>query len=654
MAEAGKNTALDFAELAKLSLEHPARAADELLSIPHPLNETVLEALLDVALQLPADQAARLYRTARSAGGNFTLLPKHIAPLLERAPRKVASLAVRMAKAQQHKPAFALMRAVIKLDSDYADVRWKHSFLRSADLAPRLAPRCDMDAYGDILRRVMPVLAAAAPAQTIKLLCDALEGATVLHFRARPAQRPFDDSRAYRFAIEDHARNAFSDPRSILVHALRDACVLGIRAGGLGADRVVADLRQRPWRIFHRMALHLAAEFFDARDAALLLNETDYIRDAHTHHELMRLTQAAGDAQIAEALSRPGNQTPLPVFVQRTTLSAQELASAVRAWAPGVGFGEPAFEDLAGALYPIVADKHKEICAALDAFKIPEPTIARAVVNGIDHAAQSGAKIAWPAVLDFCARVLDQPIHIPGRGPAARGQDPDWEWARHAVAHIVETGLAAEHNGLSEDLDDAVWPLILALTNDPEPSLADEAATPYLTHAQRARNSVRGEAMHNVFRYAHWCARQSALKGGGDGALIASLPHADAVLTLHLDTDVDMSLSIRAVYGQWLSWLVYADAQWLAQNMERIFPHDPGLEKYRDAAWRAYIEHTVYSDDLFRVFKSEYRAAVDRSLRAPAQAPPDSSTRRLADHLIQAASHALYVIPHEFHKMFAI
>jgi len=59
--------------------------------------------------------------------------------------------------------------------------------------------------------------------------------------------------------------------------------------------------------------------------------------------------------------------------------------------------------------------------------------------------------------------------------------------------------------------------------------------------------------------------------------------------------------------------LVLLDARWAATHAPFIFPVDPALSPYREAAWNAYIRFSAPYDNVFPILNDEYRAAAERS-----------------------------------------
>jgi hypothetical protein len=129
-------------------------------------------------------------------------------------------------------------------------------------------------------------------------------------------------------------------------------------------------------------------------------------------------------------------------------------------------------------------------------------------------------------------------------------------------------------------------------------------------------NTVRGQAMHVVVRYALWLRRHfeqmpdglELIKKGFD-----EMPEVRQVLDEHLDIDQEPSLAIRSVYGQWFPWLTLLDPGWATQKCRKDFSQDEMLYDLRRAAWETYITSCPVYDNVFNLLHEEYSYAVERS-----------------------------------------
>ena len=150
-------------------------------------------------------------------------------------------------------------------------------------------------------------------------------------------------------------------------------------------------------------------------------------------------------------------------------------------------------------------------------------------------------------------------------------------------------------------LREKVWAIILNLSEDPEPTPADEQRDGEggLDPMTLAINTTRGEAIHAVVNYGLWVARNLEDKS----VEVKMPPEMTALLDKHLDIKQDPSLAIRSVYGWRLPNLFYLNEPWLKANKEKIFPKTE--PKYLLASWEGYLANNVIKE-LFTLLKQEY------------------------------------------------
>jgi hypothetical protein len=67
--------------------------------------------------------------------------------------------------------------------------------------------------------------------------------------------------------------------------------------------------------------------------------------------------------------------------------------------------------------------------------------------------------------------------------------------------------------------------------------------------------------MHIVISYALWVRRQAEAAGAAEtiASGFGSMPEVRRLLEERLDVTIEQSRAIRAVYGQWVPWLVLLD-----------------------------------------------------------------------------------------------
>ncbi len=265
--------------LARMAVEYPSaydRILRAALAVPNTDDVRVHLDLTRVALALPVELGSQLVPAAIRwlecpyrpiAGQEFGRLVGHLA-----GGRAIAE---------------ALSLAGVLFDAGgYADPSRRE----------RLGARLTLWDYGEALGLALPSLAPAAPIETLKLLCEQLEGAMVQSFPTLGgSSREWlaeDYSSSWRPAIEDHEQNFDrEDILDVLVGGIRDAVQFSAEADASSVRSLVATLEGRRWKVFLRIALDLLSKFPDAaRDLVVdRLTRRMLFDDSGMRHEYYHL-----------------------------------------------------------------------------------------------------------------------------------------------------------------------------------------------------------------------------------------------------------------------------------------------------------------------------------------------------------------------------
>lgn len=229
---------------------------------------------------------------------------------------------------------------------------------------------------------------------------------------------------------------------------------------------------------------------------------------------------------------------------------------------------------------------------------------------------QNNILVDWTPLLKLSMWVAQQPCEIPGRTGHVMDKDPDWSWTRRTVGSIVSRGLNT--NSISFELRENIWKIIEPLTEDPNPTPAEEHTKDgdFVDDAYTLSiNTTRGQAMNTVIEYALWVYRnlekikeigKDKLKKGG----LIFMPEVQKVLERHLDPNVDSSIAVRAVYGRFFPWILLIDPPWTIAHLDEILPPGKIDSPLYLAAWQAYIIYVSPYDEPFAVLKNRYLEAI--------------------------------------------
>lgn len=263
--------------LARVAAEAPNLVLEIALDIPETENARVHEDLIEAALSMPPDLAAKLgQRVEKWIQSPYLLLPM-----------KVASLVSYLAQGDQTEVALSLAKELLKVLPGYHPEG-------VVDASGRIDPRSRINLweYEQFLNNNLPDLVSKAPQKTLALLCDILEESLEISKDEREPEF-YDYSHIWRPAIEPHQQNWGHDVRDYLVSAIRDTSVAILERIPEQLTDVVRMLEDRRWPVFRRVALYLIDKFGHKNFEAVVKKLTDktLFDDVSLYHEYSRLVQ---------------------------------------------------------------------------------------------------------------------------------------------------------------------------------------------------------------------------------------------------------------------------------------------------------------------------------------------------------------------------
>ena len=293
----------------------------------------------------------------------------------------------------------------------------------------------------------------------------------------------------------------------------------------------------------------------------------------------------------------------------------KDLIGFLKDWEPANDMQSPSKEGLGREITATVANNPDHFEQAIIHFIGLDPTYVRAIITGYRDAAKNKKNIPWESLFTLAEWVLQQKYN-PDKEEGLN-EDVGWGRTRNSIVELLTTGF--EHNAYQIPYSDRerTWGILHTFTTDPDPTKEREAQgkDKGLDVATLSINSTRGEAMHAVIKYALWIRRnleksereEELNKKGFDIA-----PEVRDVLNDHLDLEIDPSLAIRSVYGQWLPWLIFLDKKWVQANLKTIFPEEEEYKELYQAAWETYISFCDPYSNVIDVVKDQYVSAVKR------------------------------------------
>lgn len=521
-----------LARMAKI----PAAQAEVLcivLAMHETENVNVHSDLLDIALALPAKDAAKLVGRAR--------LWVH-SPYQGLARYDIGDLIAHLANGGQPGPALQMAKEVFALLPSTPP----KSDEDSLSLLPE--PRAWLDDwhYEETLKKAVPGLVVGDAHRTLELFCDLLAQAMVLSRKSDDARHE-DYSYIWHDAIEHDEHPARL--RNSLISAVRKIAEQAIKRAPEHRTTVFDLLRRHQWTVFKRIDLHLLREFLNLtigevagiaptlvelegsarhEEARLLASAfpllpaaaqqavlqrimegpeeegvvkwlrfvkveptPEQIADFNLRWRAQRLTliekhvPPAWRSQVDDILARAGS-VRRPDEVPRSArwvgptspktkedLLAMSPAQAVeylREWTPPPGPFEATPEGLGRVLSEVVPRRLEGYVAQAAEFRTVDPTFVRFLFSSLESAIKAKQTFAWPPILALAQWVVEQPRQIPARHKALMDADPDWGWTRGTIATLLEAGLNEGPAQIPFDQRDVVWGIIEPLTKDPDPT----------------------------------------------------------------------------------------------------------------------------------------------------------------------------------------
>ena len=298
-------------------------------------------------------------------------------------------------------------------------------------------------------------------------------------------------------------------------------------------------------------------------------------------------------------------------------MSIDEIVAFLKSWTPPVAdefAPTPSKEGLGRILSKIVSEKPAQFAEKALTFKGLDPTYVRHLLSGLNEAVKANKTFNWRPVISLCQWVVTLSREIPNRVSEMMDQDPHWGWTRKEIAHLLETGFKKAEIEIPFELRNEIWTILEPLTNDPEPTQEYETESS-MEPATLSINTVRGQAIHAVIQYALWCRRNfQKLPNGKEKTSrgFDEMPEVREVLEKHLNLEIDPSLAIRSVYGQWFPWLVLLDKKWAMAHISKIFPSEEGNHIFWEVAWGTYIAFCRPYDEVFEILYKEYEKAINK------------------------------------------
>lgn len=308
------------------------------------------------------------------------------------------------------------------------------------------------------------------------------------------------------------------------------------------------------------------------------------------------------------------------------SMSIEELVAFLRTWEPNSTdpFEEPSRSGLGSALERLAEKSPERYAQGAAQFQDIHPIYISNLLRGLYQALNNQSRqqqeireFDWISVLSLCNWLAEKSEEFKKSQTIYNDPSSNWLEPCRTVVNLLGVGLNVDTIAIQFNFRNQVWNILRLLTQhpDPTPQREMEYHSSNNNYSDLAINTVRGKAMHTVVRYALWIRRhieqipESAeqLQRGFD-----EMPEVRQALDEHLNPDIEPSLAIRSVYGQWFPWLALLDPLWANQSIGKIFSQDETFSNLRRAAWESYINFSGVYDNTFDLLHEEYRYAVEQ------------------------------------------
>lgn len=299
------------------------------------------------------------------------------------------------------------------------------------------------------------------------------------------------------------------------------------------------------------------------------------------------------------------------------SMSTDALVAYLRLWRPDPDkpFG-PTMSDLMGELGKAIENDPERFAVAAVAFADLHPTYVSGILNRFMVAIQNEKKVTCEALVDLCLLVVRKPVELAQEhrvGGDSLDSDPSWEYAKNAVANLVQQ--MCDHDAPFA-LREKLWACIASLHDSPDKSYIVGEPTEdmrTLVWLDRACNNPRAKIIHAIIRYAVW-VKQGIINADGlkeSDVNMGAIPEARALLEMHLSPDHRGSPAVHSEYGTHFTPLCWVDEVWAISHADDVFSLDGPRAAYGWAAWNSFLVANRAYNRVFRGIRSVYSRAID-------------------------------------------
>jgi len=362
------------------------------------------------------------------------------------------------------------------------------------------------------------------------------------------------------------------------------------------------SIKKDKWTL---MRLHLISEYLPHEAARRY-------RDLRSNYPDLESLRRSFPPYTAESWTGP--TSPLSAD-EMGKLGPLKAIAFVKEWMPEGNWNSPTPEGLSRILTITVEKNAADYANEAHAFTDLEPTYVKALFCGLRGTTQ---QFPWGPVLELGRWVVDQSrdydhADLQMTDAQAFDRDSDWGRTRKSIAHLLNRGL--KYGLIPYGYREDVWYICEKLLCDPEPTpeYEQQYGGSLFDFANMAINTVRGTTMHGVMAFVTWSYVNSpgGVDSNNERGVLAMSSRVRQELEAHLSIEVDPSLSVRAVYGEWFTHLYQIDKDWASGIIPILFPLEREKQEYFLAAWHSFCLVSRIDIELFNLLSDRYRYAIE-------------------------------------------
>lgn len=519
-------------------------------------------------------------------------------------------LVLKLAKDGFIKPSIQIAKSLLEIQENPKVKELKKDELRMSLLDPLIKYR--EYEYQEIIEKIVPVLAEAAPVDTIHLFAALLEKFVDLKlFRTAAVkdETPQEDySYIWRPNIGDTHHNQ-DQPRQGLITALRDS-LLELLKSDLTESEKLALLKKitaRKYKIFGRITEYVLRDYQNKKEFAFF-------------YKALRKTVSpvTDESQLHSILDRSSSRNTT-LFEHLSEMTDKELVDEIAVYTPDPTEHFLRSESMPDTVTAVIKSDIKRYVKLSSEFSDLKPEYIHSFLSAVNEKIDDLDENDISEALSLGQALLKSK-------DIEKGQY--YDWSKMALVRLLEK-IAGQKENKSECISlktaNLALEMLLQLSrdSDPTPEHEEKYGGDNMDPATLSLNSTRGVAIHALIRFALWAKRNKT--GAG---FIESIYNE---FEWHLDPTNDPSLAVRSVFGQELPWVWIPNKQWIEKNIDHIFTDD----ERGDSAWNAYISFNQAYSDILPILEHVFKKKI-KKLTVPSKDSKELKEyqARIADHLM--------------------